>query len=47
MEAVKAAAIGNELRPFLFEDLPDRLLGPLRMGEAQRMARIPLPKMRP
>ena len=32
MEAVEAPAIGNQLRPFLFEDLPNRLLGPLRMG---------------
>jgi hypothetical protein len=27
-----AAAVGDELRPFFFEDLPDRLLGPLGMG---------------
>src|SRR5271165_4080556 len=32
MEAVEAAAIRDQLRPFLFEDLPDRPLGPLRMG---------------
>ena len=32
MEAVKAAAIADQLGPFLFEDLPDRPLGPLRMG---------------
>ena len=32
METVEAAAIGNELRPFLLEHLPDRPLGPLRMG---------------
>src|SRR5271163_4484607 len=28
----------NELRPFLFEDLPDRPLGPLRMGVRFRPA---------
>src|SRR5271157_4156263 len=32
MEASEAAAIWDQLRPFLFEDLPDRPLGPLRMG---------------
>ena len=32
MEAVEAAAIGNEPRPLLFEDLPDRLLGSLGVG---------------
>ena len=32
MEAVEAAAIRDQLRPFLFEDLPDRPLGPLRVG---------------
>src|SRR5271165_2483844 len=32
MEASEAAAIRDQLRPFLFEDLPDRPLGPLRMG---------------
>jgi hypothetical protein len=32
VEAVEAAAIGNKLRPLLFEDLPDRLLRPLGVG---------------
>src|SRR5579872_7568086 len=32
MEAVEAAAIRNEVGPFLFEDLPDRSIGPLGMG---------------
>ena len=32
VEAIEAAAIGNELWPLLFEDLPDRLLGPLGMS---------------
>src|SRR6202012_3765591 len=36
MEAVEAAAIGNELRPLLLEHLPDRLVGPL--GMAVRLA---------
>src|SRR5260370_19136921 len=31
MESVEAAAIGNELGTLLLEDLPDRLLWPLRM----------------
>ena len=38
MEAIEAAAIGIELRPLLFEDLPDRLLGPLRVGVRFRPA---------
>ena len=32
MEAIEAARIGNELRPFCLEHLPDRLLGQLRMA---------------
>jgi hypothetical protein len=32
MEAVEAAAIGNELRPLLLEHFPDRLVGPLGMA---------------
>ena len=32
MEAVEPAAIRDQLRPFLYEDLPDRPLGPLRVG---------------
>jgi hypothetical protein len=32
VETVEAAAIGNELRPLLFEDRPDRLFGPLGVG---------------
>ena len=32
VEAIEAAAMGNELRPLLFEDLPDRLPGPLGVG---------------
>ena len=36
VESVEAAAIGDERRPFFFEDLPDRLLGPLGMGARLR-----------
>src|SRR5271154_5492861 len=32
MEAVEAAAIGNELWPLLLEHFPDRLVGPLGMA---------------
>src|SRR5439155_280286 len=32
MESVEPARIGNELRPFRLEHLPDRLLGQLRMA---------------
>src|SRR5215217_6488397 len=32
MEAIEPASIGNELRPFRLEHLPDRLLGQLRMA---------------
>lgn len=32
MEPIKAAAIGNELRPLLLENLPDRSIGSLGMG---------------
>ena len=32
MESVEAAAIGDELRPLLFEDLPDRPPALLGMG---------------
>ena len=38
VESVEAAAIRDQLRPFLFEDLPDRPLGPLRMGVRLRPA---------
>ncbi len=50
MEPVEAPAIANELRPFLFEDPPDRLLGPLRIGvglrPAQTFAEQPAAQMR-
>jgi hypothetical protein len=36
MESIEAAAIGNELRPLLLEDFPDRPIGPLRMGVGPR-----------
>ena len=32
MESVEAAAIGNELGTLFLEDLPDRPVGPFRMG---------------
>jgi hypothetical protein len=32
VESVEAAAIGDEVRPLLFEDLPDGAIGPLGMG---------------
>ena len=32
VEPIETAAIRNELRPLLLEDLPDRLVGPLGMG---------------
>src|SRR5262249_34070202 len=32
MEAIKAATIGDKLRPFLFEHLPHRPVRTLRMG---------------
>src|SRR5271156_3141767 len=32
VESIELAGIGNELRPLRLEHLPDRLLGPLRMG---------------
>jgi hypothetical protein len=31
MESIEVAAIGNEVRPLLFEDLPDCPVGPLGM----------------
>lgn len=33
VESVEPAGIGNELRPFDFEHVPDRLIGQFRIGD--------------